>query len=238
VDEHTIGTLLGTAAAVGFFHTLTGPDHFVPFIARARVGNWSLRRTAAVTTLCGLGHVLASILLGAAGVAMGWALTRLEWLDGVRGELAGWMLLGFGLAYMSWGVVRAIRKRPHAHVHAHADGTVHRHKHAHQDEHLHVHERSEGSRGMTPWVLFAVFVFGPCEPLIPILMYPAATLSLWGVVAVSVVFGAATLVTMLGLVLSGYLGVRRISFPWLERYSHAAAGGAIAACGVAICLGL
>jgi ABC-type nickel/cobalt efflux system permease component RcnA len=238
VDDYTMGTLLGTAALIGFFHTLTGPDHFVPFVAMARVGNWSLRRTTLITLACGLGHVLSSIFLGALGIALGLALARLEWFEGARGEMAGWLLLGFGMAYLVWGLVRAIRNRPHAHVHAHEDGTVHVHKHTHQDEHLHVHAQGDRAGRMTPWVLFAIFVFGPCEPLIPILMYPAATLSMSGVVAVSVVFGATTLITMLTLVLGGYLGVRSLSLPWLERYSHALAGGAITACGAAIHFGL
>lgn len=239
VDEHTIQALIGTAALIGFLHTLTGPDHFVPFIAMARVGEWSLRRTVAITLACGVGHVAGSIVLGVIGIAATLALTRLEWFEAARGQFAGWLLLGFGLAYMTWGIVRAIRNRPHAHVHAHANGTVHVHKHTHQGEHLHVHdEATDRAKRMTPWILFAIFVFGPCEPLIPLLMYPAAQLSFWAVVAVAAVFGAATLFTMLGLVVSGYLGVRSISLPWLERYSHAAAGGAIAACGAAIHLGL
>jgi nickel/cobalt exporter len=238
VDDNTVWTLLGTAAMVGFLHTLTGPDHFVPFIAMARVGDWSLRRTTVITLACGIGHVLSSIVLGALGIGLGLALKRLEWFEGTRGELAGWLLLGFGLAYMVWGIVRAVRNRPHKHAHAHTDGTVHVHTHTHQSEHLHVHEQANRVGRMTPWVLFAIFVFGPCEPLIPILMYPAATLSLPGVVAVSVVFGAATLITMMTLVICGYLGVRSLSLPWLERYSHALAGGAITACGAAIHFGL
>jgi sulfite exporter TauE/SafE len=146
--------------------------------------------------------------------------------------------LGFGLAYMIWGIGRAIRSRPHAHLHTHENGTMHLHRHTHRDDHVHVHDEPERARSVTPWVLFAIFVFGPCEPLIPMLMYPAATLSLWGVVVVALVFAAATLTTMLGLVLSGHLGLATFSLPWLERYSHALAGGAIAACGVAIHTGL
>jgi ABC-type nickel/cobalt efflux system permease component RcnA len=238
LGEYTIWTLLTAAGLIGFLHTLTGPDHFVPFIAMARVGGWSLRRTMLITLACGVGHVLGSIVLGALGITVGMALSRLEWFESARGELAGWLLLGFGLAYLIWGLVWAIRKRPHAHLHAHQNGTLHVHTHTHQDEHLHVHESSDRAGRMTPWILFAIFVFGPCEPLIPILMYPAATLSWVGVVAVALVFAGATLATMLVLVIGGYVGVRSLSLPWLERYSHALAGGAITACGAAIHFGL
>ena len=71
---------------VGFLHTLTGPDHFVPFIAMARVGDWSLRRTAVITLACGIGHVFGSIVLGALGIGLGLAMTRLEWFEGTRGS--------------------------------------------------------------------------------------------------------------------------------------------------------
>ncbi len=238
MDDVTLHWLIATAAFLGFFHTVTGPDHFVPFIAMARVGQWSLRRTTLITMACGVGHVLSSILLGMLGIALGLALSGLEWFEGARGDIAGWLLLGFGLAYCVWGIVQAIRNRPHAHVHAHENGTVHVHEHTHQTEHLHVHEDPERAGSMTPWILFAIFVFGPCEPLIPMLMYPAATLSVGGVVAVATVFGLATIATMLTIVIAAYLGLSGLSMPWLQRYSHALAGGAIALCGLAIKLGL
>ena len=38
-------TLAATAAMIGVVHTLTGPDHYVPFVAMSRVGGWSLLRT-------------------------------------------------------------------------------------------------------------------------------------------------------------------------------------------------
>ncbi|HSC72019.1 MAG TPA: hypothetical protein VLH58_11730, partial [Candidatus Methylomirabilis sp.] len=74
----------------------------------------------------------------------------------------------------------------------------------------------------------------PCEPLIPLLMYPAAKASLWGLALVTVIFGGATILTMLGIVLICSLGVARVALGPLERYSHAFAGAAIFACGVAI----
>ena len=238
MDEATLHTLLATAAFLGFFHTVTGPDHFVPFIAMARVGQWSLPRTTLITVACGVGHVLSSIILGFLGIALGLALSGLTWFEGARGDVAGWLLLGFGLAYCVWGTVRAIRNRPHSHVHAHGNGTIHVHEHKHQTEHLHVHKDPEQPASMTPWILFAIFVFGPCEPLIPVLMYPAATLSIGGVLAVAMVFGVATIGTMLSIVIAAHLGLSGFSLPWLERYSHALAGGAIALCGLAVKLGL
>jgi hypothetical protein len=83
-------------------------------------------------------------------------------------------------------------------------------------------------------VLFIVFVLGPCEPLIPLLMYPAAMESWGGVLLVTGVFGAVTLATMTGVVALGSRGLDLVPLGRLERFSHALAGGAIFLSGVAI----
>ena len=160
---------------------------------------------------------------------------------GVRGEVAAWLLLGFGLAYTAWGLRAAARNRPHTHWHSHADGTVHDHTHIHRENHAHVHGAPAVRgplRGTTPWVLFVIFIFGPCEALIPMLMVPAASGAWWGVAMVVMVFGVTTVATMLVAVTVGYTGISRIALGRLERYSHALAGLALVACGLAIQLGL
>jgi len=89
-------------------------------------------------------------------------------------------------------------------------------------------------RTMTPWALFIVFVLGPCEALIPLFMYPAAQQSSGLVMAVATVFGLTTLATMLAGVAVTTLGLNRLRVRLDGRYSHAAAGASIAACGGAI----
>ena len=238
METTTLAALLGTAALIGFMHTLTGPDHYLPFVAMSRIGRWSLRRTIAITLACGVGHVASSIVLGAIGIALGTAVGKLEWFEGMRGSLAGWLLLGFGLAYTVWGIHRALRNRPHTHFHAHEGKIVHAHHHTHFDEHSHVHAEDGKAASMTPWILFTIFVFGPCEPLIPLLMFPAAQLSWWGVGLVAAIFGIVTLTTMTTIVVATCLGLSKASFLHLERYGHVAAGLVVTACGAAIKLGL
>jgi len=227
-----------TAASIGLVHTLLGPDHYLPFVVLSRARHWTMRKTAAITMLCGLGHVASSVLLGTIGIALGVAVSRLEWIESARGNFAAWLLIAFGLVYMAWGVRRAIRSRPHSHVHAHSGGDVHIHDHTHQKSHVHPHDHGSTARALTPWVLFTIFVFGPCEPLIPILMYPAASESALGVVAVATAFGLVTIATMLTVVLLLSFGLERLPTRGLERYSHALAGLAILLCGVAIHFGL
>jgi nickel/cobalt transporter (NicO) family protein len=234
--EHDLTALAWTAAGLGFVHTLAGPDHYLPFVAMARIGRWSMRKTVAITLLCGLGHVLGSLVLGLLGLSFGVAVFQLETIESVRGEIAAWLLLGFGVAYCAWGIRRAVRNIPHTHYHRHLDETVHAHQHTHQGAHLHAHARTR--RELTPWILFTIFLFGPCEVLIPLVMYPAAQGSFVGVAWVAALFGVTTIGTMTVVVSAMLLGVGSIRFARLSRYGHALAGLIVFACGLAVKLGL
>jgi sulfite exporter TauE/SafE len=200
-------------------------------IAWAR--KWSGLKTMIVTFLCGVGHIASSVILGLIGVGLGIAVKKLEWFESVRGNLAAWLLIGFGIAYLVWGLRVAYRNKSHRHIHLHTPGVEHEHDHDHHRDHIHLHDY-QGEVNITPWVLFIVFVFGPCEPLIPLLMYPAAKNSLSGMFVVTAVFAATTIGTMLVVVMFARRGVGFLEFPSLQRYSHAIAGATILICGLAI----
>ena len=219
--------------SIAALHTLSGPDHYLPFIAMAKAGDWSRAKTIWITSLCGLGHVASSVLLALIGSAALLGAGRLSGIESLRGDLAAWGLIAFGLVYAVWGFRRARRRVPHRHLHTHGDGTLHEHRHSHTGRHTHVHPQT-GRSSMTPWVLFTIFVFGPCEPLIPLLMYPAAKESVSGFLYVALLFAAVTIGCMLGAVLLGLLGLRSIRWSFAERHAHTYAGLAILACGLAV----
>jgi nickel/cobalt transporter (NicO) family protein len=227
-----ISILAITAASIGFFHTLFGPDHYLPFIVMSKARGWSQSKTMFITFLCGIGHVLGSVVLGILGISIGLAIGKIEAFEAIRGSLAGWALMTFGLVYMIWGIRNAIRNKPHIHFHLHADGSKHDHEHTHQDEHCHVHDAKK--KNITPWILFTIFVLGPCEPLIPILMYPAAQSSINGLIFITAVFALVTISTMMIVVYVASLGLKMVLFQRMEKYTHALAGGIILISGVAI----
>ena len=224
--------LAGTAATIGFVHTILGPDHYLPFIVLSKARQWSSIKTAVITFLCGIGHVLSSVVLGFIGIFLGVAVFKLEAVESFRGELAAWLLIAFGITYFIWGIHRAIRSRPHKHLHLHENGDDHLHSHEHTGGHSHVHDSKSG--GLTPWILFIIFIFGPCEPLIPLVMYPAAKGSIINVVIVVSIFGLTTIATMLVVVFASFYGLSNISLRRFEKYSHALAGLTILLCGGAI----
>ena len=229
--------LLGTAASVALVHTVLGVDHSLPFVVLGRAEGWTLRKTLAITAGCGLAHVASSVLLGAVGIGLGFAVEDLVGVEAARGGLVAWMLIAFGLTYAAWAVVRRVRGRSHEHPHVHADGTLHEHEHDHHREHLHAHR--ERRRALTFWALFLIFAFGPCEALIPVLMAPAWTQDWTLVVGVVALFGAVTLLTMLASVAAIWRGLdvaalRRLG---VERWAEPLAGCLVAASGALILLG-
>jgi sulfite exporter TauE/SafE len=224
--------LLATAVSAGFIHTLLGPDHYIPFIVMSKARNWSLRQTLFTTVYCGLGHVGSSILIGFAGIALGYGISRIEGFETVRGSLAGWAFFIFGFAYMVWGIFKAIKNKPHVHVHFHSDGKAHEHEHTHHTEHVHVHQKS--AQLLTPWVLFIIFVLGPCEILIPLVMIPAANHDTNGIVAVSLLFSITTVLTMCTAVTVGYYGLKVLPTAKIDRFMHVIAGATICLSGFAM----
>lgn len=225
--------LITTAATLGTFHTLVGIDHYVPFIVMSKSNGWSMRKTLGVVFVCGLGHVLSSILLGALGIGLSLSLGSLEFVEGMRGTIATWFLVCFGLVYTLWGVRSAIRNRPHRHIAP--DGSLREHVH---DVAMDYHEFEVGNREATVkgrnvfWGLFILLVLGPCEPLIPILMYPAIDHNWLVVAAVTSVFGLCTIATMMGATYIGLKGVNLLPLRSMERYAHCLAGVAVFMCGI------
>jgi ABC-type nickel/cobalt efflux system permease component RcnA len=235
--------LAASAFFLGVVHTLAGPDHYIPFIALSRARGWSLSKTLAITAACGLGHVLSSIAVVIVAIGLGLTLERVRLTETFRGDLAGWLLLGFGLAYMVWGLKHAFRTRSdHEHEHAHFTGSdedgLTRHVHPHTHLGIHVHPHDSSRKRVAPWVLFLVFVFGPCEPMIPLVFLPAAAGRTGQALMVALLFSAATILTMLIAVRSAFAGLARIRSGFVERYGHALAGCLVTVCGVAVKLGL
>lgn len=225
--------LLTTAATIGFVHTVFGPDHYIPFIVISKARKWSLIKTGIITFFCGIGHVLSSVILGFIGIALGISILKLKSVESFRGEISAWLLIIFGFTYFIWGIHRMIRNKPHTHIHIHENGKDHSHTHTHFENHSHFHEDSNHVN-VTAWVLFVIFIFGPCEPLIPLLMYPAAEGSVASIIMVAIVFGLTTVGTMLTLVLLFHKLLKPNFMKKIERYSQPIAGLTILLCGIAI----
>ena len=218
--------LMVAAVSIACLHTVSGPDHYLPFIALSKSRGWSFTKTIGWTIVCGCGHVWSSVLLGLGGAAIGWSLSSIKWMENIRGGVAGWVMLGFGFFYSVWGMYKAYKNNLHKHFDLHEDGSIYVFEHRHgkaiaqQDKHK-----------VTPWVMFIIFILGPCEPMIPLLYFPAAKNSWAGMLLLIIIYTLATLLTMVAMVVLGYKGIAFIQTDKLDRYMHAMGGLAIFICG-------
>ncbi|HZN54133.1 MAG TPA: hypothetical protein VFB67_02320 [Candidatus Polarisedimenticolaceae bacterium] len=221
-------SLLISSAAIAVIHTALGPDHWLPFSLLAKARGWGRAKTMTVTFWAGLGHVASSLTLAILGLSLGHGAARIAGIEAARGRVGPYALVAFGCAYGLWGVRRAIVRREGLVAHEHG-GTVHLHRGGHV---RHTHP----SAPTTFWTLFAIFVLGPCEPLIPLFVLPASK-GMWALAGwTALVFSIVTVAAMMGLVVLASAGVARLPWGPLTRWSHALAGGVIAACGLGVLL--
>lgn len=237
---HTTTVLLGTTASLAIVHTLIGIDHSLPLAAVGRARGWALRRTLLVTGVCGAGHVTSSVVIGAAGFGLGVTTDSLLRIESVRGELAAALLVAFGLSYTAWAL-RPRRRRggggPAGRTALAGDA-----REAVADPAPPPEGGPDGGetgdiRGVTAWALFVVFVLGPCEPLIPLMVVPGLAGDWMAVAAVAAVFGLLTIGVMLAAVSAAWHGIGWIGRSARHRggqLAHAAAGLAVTASGAAV----
>lgn len=208
MNPESLQALALSAASLGLLHTAIGVDHTLPFVAIGRAQGWGLMRTLGLTLVCGIAHVGSSLVVAALGIVLGDSVGAFFGLESVRGEFAAWALIVFGCTYAAWSW--AHRHRPH------------------------VGNRHEAQRVIGSWGLFIVFVLGPCEPLIPLIIAPGLHFG-WGAAwLVTIVFTVSTLATMGLLVALGYLGINARLLRRFAPHGNILAGVAVAATGAAI----
>lgn len=205
---HNTSIILFSAAALGFIHTLVGPDHYLPLIAIAKSRRWSLLKTFFITFCCGLGHILSAALLGITATLIGLTLDKITFIEHWRGNFASWLLIGLGAAYLGWSIFR-LKQHKHQNI-------------------------SSSKKDIAIWILILVFLLGPCEPLIPIMFYAALQGSIWYVLIISALFGIVTIATMITVVTLAVFGAKLIKFSFLEKYGHVLAGTIICFSGFAV----
>lgn len=208
-----------TAFLTAVIHTIMGPDHYLPFVAIGKSRGYGLKKTLLWTLVCGIGHIVSALVIALLFVYFSHWLSaeNFEWIEENRGNVAAYALIGLGAAYLLWAMRRRFGHRynvPHRHL-----------------------PQTGGEKNISVWVLFIIFVLGPCEALLPILT-ASSVLGASAVISSTVIFSVATIATMMAAVALGMLGISALRFNRLEAYAHEIAGGTIMACGLAIICGL
>ena len=227
-----LNILLATSVTLAVIHTLIGVDHYLPFIVIAKANNWTVKKTMLVVFICGIGHVAGSVTLGIAGILLASGVSKLIDIENIRGQIAAYFMILFGFIYTVYGIRYAVKNKPHRHLAQ--EGHTFKHAHA-EDEGNHEHNAAESkNQSKTIWGLFILLLLCPCESLIPLLMYPAASHNIPAVILVILSFTIFIIGTMLLLTFLGLKGLRMLKTEKIERYTHVIAGTAVLLCGVLI----
>lgn len=215
----TLSALWMTSLLTAVIHTIMGPDHYLPFVAIGKSRGYRLKTTLLWTFICGIGHIVSALLIALAFIYFSHWLSEenFTWIEDNRGNIAAYSLIGLGAAYLLWAL-------------------KHRWQHKHNLKHQHFPVNAD-SKDISVWVLFIIFVLGPCEALLPILT-ASSVLGVYAVISSTIIFSIATISTMMLAVTLGTLGINALRFNRLEAYAHEIAGGTIMACGIAIICGL
>lgn len=222
-----------TVVSISALHTFSGPDHYLPFIVLSRSKKWSVKKTVLWTSLCGLAHVLSSVVLGILGIFLGWTFAKTFNIESIRGGFAAWMLFVFGVGYVLYAIYNFRKNKIHKHFDISAEGEIY------VLEHQHGQTVAPNQRyKVTTWVLFFIFASGPSEPMIPLIIYPSIEYSLSEVGVLIVIYTLSTVLTMLTMVLVGFYGANSINYKGFEKYIEIISGSIILICGFGmVCLG-
>lgn len=206
--------LIFSSLSIGILHAMA-PDHWLPFVMIGRAQQWSAWKITKVVSLAGLGHVGSSVIIAIVGLMLGAMLEHVNGWEEMRGNIASLLLIVFGAGYAAWGVKN-----------------YGRHTHEHAEHHEHPHGGNT-SAVVSYWTLFALIIFGPCEPLIP-LLFASVPFGWLAITAVFTVFGVVTVGMMLLQVHLAMLGLSFMRSHFFEDASHVIAGVVIVLTGIAI----
>ena len=212
------------AAIVGILH-MSAPDHWLTLCVLARNKKWAPKKLFGISFMTAIGHVGLSVVMGLVVVVIGLVFSHLisYYLDTGIGIT---MVVG-GLVV---GIIPLVRKTSHRHDHTHD------HEHEHVDGHVHDHEHDEGEKygKLTSKIgYFAVLgaALSPDPSIIPIYL-SAISAGFYFALELSVVFAAASILTLLLLVQLGTMGLVKTLARIPEKYNDSMVGFVIMAIGI------
>jgi len=209
--------LLAAAAGVGFGHAIL-PDHWVPLAVVGRTRRYPLARVARLSGLAGVAHVLVSIVLGAAIIAVG--LQFRGAVQSAQDAIIGSVLMATGLGF---AIFEFSGRGRHGHSHS-----GHDHAHRHPQSQAAPAAATEPAHAADPGGvrnLAAVMVpFGaaasPDLTILPVFL-AATTVGLTTAIGSLLIFAAVTIATIVSLTLAACFGGYQIHGRWLERWGNA-----------------
>ncbi len=220
----TTPALIAAASGVGFGHAVL-PDHWVPLAVLGRTRRYPLLRLARLSGLAGLAHVIVSLVLGAAIVAIG--LQFRSSIESAQNTIVGVVLIATGIGFLAFEL----------------SGSGHSHLHSLPHSHCATHAADDraGGHGQRLRGLVGVMVpFGaaasPDLTILPVFL-AAAAVGTGTAIGSLLAFAVVTIATIVGLTLLATLGGYQLRGKWLDRWGNVIAALVLLAIGALVLAG-
>jgi nickel/cobalt exporter len=231
----TTPALLAAAAGVGFGHAIL-PDHWVPLAVLGRARRYPLSKVARLSGLAGVAHVLLSIVLGAAIIAIG--LHFRSAIQNAQDTIIGILLIATGVGFAAFELTgHGHSHGPDGHSHGHHDHSLvdghddddshdghdgYDGQNGHDDHDGHGEARYEprGVRGLAAVMVPFGAAASPDLTILPVFL-AATTVGVATAIGSVVIFAAVTIGTIVGLTLAAAKGGYQIRGEWLDRWGNA-----------------
>jgi len=223
--------LIVAAAGVGFGHAIL-PDHWLPLAVVGRTQGYPLGRVARLSGLAGVAHVLVSMLLGGAVIAIG--LQFRSSVEHAQSAIVGGLLIATGAGFLAL----ELTGRGHRHPDHHGPKGI-------RSPDDHVADPGAGGPATHPGAglgrgrqLAAIMVpFGaaasPDLTILPVFL-AAAAVGAGTALGSLIVFAAVTIATIIALTLLATYGGYQLEGRWLERWGNAITAGVLAVIGALV----
>ncbi len=183
----------------------TIPSHWLPLIAVGRAQRWTQSETLRATVIAGLAHTLSTIAIG---VLIGFAGLKLDHeFEETSSFIAPMVLILLGLIF----VLLDLRK--------------HRHRE------INVETFAKKSRAAIITSISLAMFFSPCMELSAVYLQ-AGSLDAVAIAAISAIYLFITVLGMVVLVYLGMRGVERVRWHFLEHHEKAVSGIVLIALGL------
>jgi len=200
------------AAVVGILH-MSAPDHWVTVCMLGRSAKWTRTRLFGISLATAIGHVVLSIALGLGVVAVGLVFSHL---------ISFYLDTGIAIIMITVGLIVGIRPLVRK--------NEHHHKHDHDEDNKKNSDKL--NRGVGYFAVLGA-ALSPDLSITPIYL-SAIKAGFYFAIELSVVFAAASILTLLLLVQLGTVGLAKTFEKIPEKYNDSMVGFVIAAIGIYI----
>jgi nickel/cobalt exporter len=222
--------ILAASVGVGLGHAIL-PDHWLPLAVISRTERYPLSKTARLSGLAGVAHVLLSIVLGAIIIAVG--LQFRSTVHSAEDTIIGGILLATGLGFVVLELSgRGHHHGPGGHTHDHHD---HDHDHHHHDGAA--IDTQHGWRRLSAVMVPFGAAASPDLTILPVFLAAAATGVATAIGSV-LLFAAATIGTIVALTLIATIGGYQVKGDWLERWGNVITAAVLLIIGALVLAGI